>query len=103
MKKQDIDVSALARLARLDVPDEELAKLEKQIPDILSFVATIQKAAGEVTVRTPSHRNVMREDTHPHESGEYTERLLSAAPSRVGNRIAVKQVIKRGKTRGNSI
>jgi len=37
-----IDVRALASLARLEVSDEELAKLEKEIPEILKFVETIQ-------------------------------------------------------------
>lgn len=102
MKKPDIDISALARLARIEVPAEELTKLEKEIPNILSFVATIQKAAGEAAVRTPSHRNVMRDDTNPHESGVFTETLLSAAPARAGERIAVKQVISRKKANGNT-
>ena len=39
-----IDVRALAKLARLEVSDAELAKLEKEIPDILAFVETIKKA-----------------------------------------------------------
>lgn len=91
-----IDVRALAQLARLEVSDEELAKLEKEIPDILAFVQTIQKVAASAPVREPSLRNVMRADDNPHEGGMYTEALLKAAPIRVGNRIAVKQVIKKG-------
>ena len=42
-----------------------------------------------------SMRNVMREDAGAHERGKYTEVLLSAAPAREGNRVAVKQVISR--------
>lgn len=91
-----IDVRALAQLARLEVSDEELAKLEKEIPDILAFVQTIQKVAASAPVREPSLRNVMRADDNPHEGGMYTKALLKAAPIRVGNRIAVKQVIKKG-------
>lgn len=94
-----VDVAALAKLARLEVPDAELAKLEKEIPDILAFVATIKKAAAEAPKAEPTLRNVMRADDPPaggpHESGIYTEKLLEAAPAREGNRIAVKQVIKR--------
>ena len=90
-----VDIGALAKLARLEVSDAELAKLEKEIPDILAFVATIQKAAAEAPKEQSALRNVMRADENPHESGIYTEKLLSAAPAREGDRIVVKQVIKR--------
>ena len=92
-----VDVAALAKLARLEVPQDELAKLEKEIPDILSFVETIQKANVPAETKLPGLRNVMRADENPHESGAYTKKLLEAAPARDGDRIAVKQVISRKK------
>ncbi len=93
----DISIRALASLARLEVSDEELAKLEREIPAILDFVQTIQSVAGSAPVSTPTLRNVMRPDENPHESGAHTETLISAAPARDGNRIAVKQVLSRKK------
>ncbi|MEK7107292.1 MAG: Asp-tRNA(Asn)/Glu-tRNA(Gln) amidotransferase subunit GatC [Patescibacteria group bacterium] len=107
-----IDVTALVKLARLAVSDEELAKLEREIPDILKFVGTIQSVSGKTATPTPTlladesnirlhsiacRRNVMRADDSPHEGGKYTETLLKAAPARVDNRIAVKQVLTRKK------
>lgn len=93
----EVDVQALAKLARLEVADAELQKLEKEIPAILAFVETIQKAPVSKEAQAQTLRNVMRADENPHESGAYTEKLLDAAPSREGDRIAVKQVIKRSK------
>lgn len=93
----EVDIQALAKLARMEVSSEELSKLEKEIPDILAFVKTIQSAAGEVTVGPSAHRNVMRPDESPHKSGEYTERLLAEVPEREGDLVAVKQVISREK------
>ena len=90
------DIKNLVILARMEVSDEELKKLEKEIPDILEFVETIQRVSLKIAVPSPSLTNVMRADENPHESGLYTEALLKAAPTRVGNRIAVKQVLKRG-------
>lgn len=91
-----IDVRALAKLARLEVSNEELAKLEKEIPAILAFVETIQKATVEAHPSASSGlHNVMRADENAHEGGTYTKTLLDAAPAREGNRIAVKQVISR--------
>lgn len=92
-----VDITALAKLARLDVSSEELAKLEKEIPAILAFVDTIQKAVADAPKGEPTLQNVMRADENPHESGIHTEKLLSAAPAREGDRIAVKQVISRKK------
>ena len=91
------DIKNLATLARLEVSDKELAKLEKEIPDILKFVETIQAVSGTDTAPSPTLINVMRADDNPHEGGIYTEALMKAAPGRVGNRIAVKQVISRRK------
>jgi len=95
MSTVKVDVKALAQLARLEVSDEELSRLENELPGIIEFVKQIQKAAGDVPHVSPSLRNVMRGDANPHESGMHTETLLSAAPAREGNRIAVKQVIKK--------
>jgi aspartyl/glutamyl-tRNA(Asn/Gln) amidotransferase C subunit len=90
-----VDVKALAELARLQVSDEELVRLEKEIPDILKFVETIQSANTGTEARSSELRNVMRADENPHESGIYTERLLKAAPKEEGNRVVVKQVVSR--------
>lgn len=91
-----VDIAALAKLARLEVSAEELATLEKEIPAILGFVDQIQTASAQgFGEPMKGLRNVMRKDENPIEPGTYTERLLEAAPSREGDRIAVKQVISR--------
>lgn len=97
MSNPDVDIRALAKLARLEISDEEVVRLGKEIPSILEFVATIQKAAAEAPRGNPELRNVMRADENSHEGGLYTEKLLSAAPEREGNRVVVKQVVSRKK------
>jgi aspartyl/glutamyl-tRNA(Asn/Gln) amidotransferase C subunit len=93
----ELDIQGLAKLARLEVSAEEARKLQEEIPNILRFVETIQNVDVPETTMASSMRNVVRADADPHESGVYTEALLSAAPARVGNRIAVKQVVSRKK------
>jgi aspartyl-tRNA(Asn)/glutamyl-tRNA(Gln) amidotransferase subunit C len=95
MKKVNVDIKALAKLARLDVTDEEVAQFENEIPEILSFVDAIQKAGGEPGKQENKHRNILREDKDPHESGMHTEVLLDAAPEVEKQRIKVRRVIKR--------
>ncbi len=90
-----VDSAALAKLARLAVSEEEVAKLAQEIPAILAFVDTIQKAHTGSETTPPILRTVTRVDERPIEGGTHTEALLSAAPSREGDRIAVKQVISR--------
>lgn len=93
----DVDIAALAKLARLEISADEMSRLEKEIPSIISFVETIQKADVSAETKSPEHRNVMRADENPHESGVYTERLLKAAPAQKDNRVLVKQVVSRKK------
>ena len=92
---KEVNIAGLAKLARLEVADAELTKLEKEIPDILAFVETIQQAPVSKEATSPALRNVMRADENPHESGKYTERLIKAAPASEDNRIVVKQVVTR--------
>jgi aspartyl-tRNA(Asn)/glutamyl-tRNA(Gln) amidotransferase subunit C len=90
-----VDIRALAQLARVDISDAEVATLEQEIPSILAFVETIQEVDVSGVVLDTSLRNVMRSDDNPQRGGEYTEVLLAAAPVRVGDRVAVKQVVSR--------
>ena len=93
-----VDIKALAVLARLDVSDEDTKKLEGQIPAILAFAARIQEVVVVVEPdKNPVHKNIMRDDTDAHESGVYTEELLSAAPDREKDFVKVMQVLKGGK------
>lgn len=95
MRTPDIDIEALAKLAKLEISAEEIAKLEKEIPQILGFVEAIQQVGGTATTESPAHRNIMREDINPHETGIHTRTLLDAAPAQKDNQIAVKQVISK--------
>lgn len=97
MSEKKVHIEALAKLARIELSADESAMLEREIPAILRFVETIQSVdVSQVSSSSPV-RNVMREDTGAHEGGVYTEALLKAAPSRHGDRIAVKQVISRNR------
>jgi aspartyl-tRNA(Asn)/glutamyl-tRNA(Gln) amidotransferase subunit C len=91
-----VDVAALAKMARLEVSAEELAKLQREIPEILAFVKTIQEVAADAPAKAvPALHNVMRADDNVRESGTYTEDILKEAPDREGNYFKVPQVIKR--------
>jgi aspartyl/glutamyl-tRNA(Asn/Gln) amidotransferase C subunit len=93
----EVDIAALATLARIEVTAEETARLQKEIPDILAFVKVIQEASADAPKVDPAHRNIMRDDVNPRASETFTEKILAGAPARKGNHVAVKQVISRKK------
>ncbi|HEY4519552.1 MAG TPA: aspartyl/glutamyl-tRNA amidotransferase subunit C [Candidatus Paceibacterota bacterium] len=93
-------IKKLTALARVEVGDEELKELEREIPAILKFVETISVLpVGELKRNHAGIHNVMREDSEPHESGIHTEKLLNAAPVSKEKRIVVKQVISKQRTK----
>jgi aspartyl-tRNA(Asn)/glutamyl-tRNA(Gln) amidotransferase subunit C len=90
------EVLKLAKLARLDISDEEADKLSHEFGAILGYVSEIKNAKVsplESDTQGETLRNVMREDTNPHESGIYTDAILNEAPNREGNYIAVKKIL----------
>lgn len=96
-EKENVDIRALAQLARIEVSDAEIASLEQEMPRILSFVESIQGVTVQGETKGQGLHNVLRDDAHAIEGGIFTETLLSAAPAREGDRIAVQQVISRKK------
>lgn len=89
------EIENLAALARIELGDEEKEKLQKDVGAILEYISQIKEAAAESAegVSNGAPVNVMREDTNPHESGVYTDVLLSAAPQREGDYIRVKKIL----------
>lgn len=93
MTKEDIE--HLAKLSRIALTPHEVEALLVDITSILGYVSEIEKitenTAGEKKVG--ALYNVMREDGNPHESGIYTEDLLTLAPNRDGQYLKVKKII----------
>ena len=94
MQKEDIE--HLATLARIELSEEEIAKLGEEFTAILGYVEQLNDilADAEEEKEVGLHYNVLREDTDPHEPGIYTEKLLDAAPKRDGAYISVKKILK---------
>jgi len=88
-----VNVEKLADLARLAVSHEELAELEKEIPEILAFVEHVASVSDVNTKHVGVLYNVMREDENPHEGGAYTSEMLAAAPKKKDNSIVVRKII----------
>lgn len=90
------EVLKLAKLARIEVSDDEAEAFSKDFEAILGYVGEIKQAnLGSIEPGKEDFalRNVMREDEDPHESGVHTEALLAEAPAREGGYVKVKKIL----------
>jgi len=97
------DIKNLAELARLELKDEEVAGLQKDISNILEYVETVSNVEipqGD-TLRDKAElslRNVMREDT-PRPADDVLagkeEAVKSAFPKREGDYNVVRKIIQK--------
>ena len=91
------DVEHLARLAQIAMDDAEKEKLTADLEAVLGYISEIKEVNGARDTIVPAHRNSMREDVSPHESGVFSENLLKQAPMRNGNYVQVKKILKDGR------
>ena len=91
MEKSDIDIRYVAELARLEIPDGQAAALQKDLENIVAYIAEL----GELDltgVEPTAHSNVWREDVAGEPFGR--ERMLANAPALMnGDLIRVPQVL----------
>ena len=89
------EVLKLAKLARIGISAEEAESLSHEFEAILGYVGQVKEIANpQTTKETPlGLRNIMREDTNPHESGKFSEAILKNAPAREENYIKVKKIM----------
>lgn len=88
------DVEHLAGLARIAVSDTEKEVLRHDLEEILAYVSNVKEVVAEMSEPEAGElHNVMRDDEGAHEAGVFTEDMLSQAPAREGNRLAVKKIM----------
>lgn len=93
------DVEHIARLARIELTEEEKEKFEKDLSGILEFVAKLNEAdtsAVEPLTGGTMLENVMRDDTEQGTGDkERGTELVDAAPKKRGGHIEVEAVFGR--------
>jgi len=91
----EIDIEHVARLARLDLSDEEKTRLRAQLGVILEHAARVQEVAAEdvpPTAQAVPRANVFRADVP--EPGLTHEEALSNAPDQEGGRFKVPRIVE---------
>ena len=85
----------LARLARLQLTNEELNKYAPQLDEIVSFVGQLQKASlRKVNQDSSADTAPLRIDKGVLRSKDEQEDLLSQAPAREGNFIKTQGIFE---------
>jgi aspartyl-tRNA(Asn)/glutamyl-tRNA(Gln) amidotransferase subunit C len=93
----EIDVEHVAKLARLDLSDDEIARLRAQLAQILEHAARVGEVAAADVPPTASpipRANVYRDDV-PEPSLPVDEALRNA-PERDGDRFRVPRIAETG-------
>jgi aspartyl-tRNA(Asn)/glutamyl-tRNA(Gln) amidotransferase subunit C len=89
------EVLKLARLARLDLSDEEVEQFQEQLSEILQYVDQLQSvdiSGLEPTNQVTGLTNVMRDDAE-RDYGYKARKLLENVPHVQDNMIKVKRMI----------
>ena len=89
------DVKRLAALSRVSVPEADLARFATEFDAILGYVGKLDELTLPDMKEIPLSpvRNVLREDSAPDETGQWTEKLVAQFPQKEGNLLSVKQII----------
>ena len=93
----EIDIEHVAKLARLDLTEDDRERLRAQLGMILEHAAKVGEVAAEDVPPTASpipHENVFREDV-PEPSLPVDEALRNA-PDRDGDRFRVPRITEAG-------
>jgi len=88
------DVKNVAKLARLDLTDDQVVTYTKQLEDILDYVDHLQQVNTDQvppTTRAVEVVNALREDQV--QSTTVRENLLELAPEREGDFIRVPKIL----------
>ncbi|MCK6530231.1 aspartyl/glutamyl-tRNA amidotransferase subunit C [Myxococcota bacterium] len=89
------DVREIARLARLDLSDQEIAGFTERLASVLDYVSQIERAEVGAAAGPPEGQpRPWRPDAAVNPQGfDVADRLLAAAPARDGDLVVVPRVL----------
>lgn len=97
MQLSKSEIQHIAKLARLELADEELKKYGGQLSAILNYIDQLKEVdvkGVEPTAQVTGLENILRQDEVNDWDKEEIKQALAAAPEREGRFIKVKRVIE---------
>ncbi len=87
------DIKKLADLARINMTEEEMASIAKDIDPVLEYVDQLKSVVVSSDTPFSLLKNIGREDVVSNESGGYTDAILREAPDTEKGYVKVKKVL----------
>lgn len=89
------DIEKLAKLARIELSENEKETLLKEVDPILGYVAQLKEVVSNVgeDKKAGELRNVVRDDTNVTETGTNTEAIVADMPDSQDNYLKVKKIL----------
>lgn len=90
------DIEKLAKLARIDLTEDQKKSYLKEIGPILNYVDQIKDAVAKTGEdrAIPDLRNVARTDDLTNESGTNTASIVAEFPRKEGDYLKVKKILE---------
>ncbi len=87
------EVAHIAKLARLELTEQEIEKMQKDLSAVLDYFV-ILKNAPEIKIQNPKSKiQHLRKDEAAEKPASLANNLLAAAPDRKEDYIKVKQIL----------
>ena len=90
------DVRKVAKLCRLEIPEDDIEKYSNQLEGILEYIAQLERIDTlnvPPTTRAVEVVNVFREDTIVSSSSDGRDKILDLAPQREGEFFRVPKIL----------
>lgn len=88
------DIEKLAKLARIEITDQEKEDFRKDLGSIFGYISEINEVnLDQAPNNSNDHANVFRDDVVTNSAGQYTESILGNAPVTKDALIQVNQVL----------
>ena len=90
------DVRKVAKLCRLEIPEDDIEKYSNQLEGILEYIAQLERIDTlnvPPTTRAVEVVNVFREDTIVSSSSDMRDKILDLAPQREGEFFRVPKIL----------
>jgi len=90
------EIERIAKLARLNLKEEELENFSKDLSSIIDYIDVLDEVDVE-GIEPLSHvhdiKNVMREDIRANQSQEVIDKLIESAPDKESGSVKVKSIL----------
>ena len=85
------EVLKIAKMSHLELHEDEIPALIKQLDDVLSYAARVKEVTADVEEPSTRNVNVFRDDVS---TPSDAERILSQAPDREGTYFVVPAILE---------